>query len=121
MPSFFRIHSDSEGQSHITEEPFEMAPFADTEGSHGNATAMLAVSGIVFRSNPPGYSLAWHCAPRRQYLIALGGLTEIETSDGTVACLKPGDVALVEDTTGKGHTTRAGGGQGRFYAVIPCA
>lgn len=121
MPNVFRIFTTSDGGSSIVREPLAMQPFTDAEGSHGLATPMLSAAGIVFRQNPPGYALDWHCAPRRQYIIALGGVTQIEASDGTVVRMEPGDVALAEDLTGKGHTTRAIGPQARFYAVVPIA
>jgi quercetin dioxygenase-like cupin family protein len=96
-----------------------MQPFVDTEGAHGEGTPMQAARGIVFRVSPPGYVLDWHCAPRRQYAIALSGHAEIEVGDGTVARIGPGDVVLAEDLTGRGHVTRVVGDQPRFYAIVP--
>jgi hypothetical protein len=120
MPIVFRIHNDAAGESHIAREELTMEAFRDSEGSHGMATPMLETKGIVFRSNPPGYALDWHCAPRRQYIIALGGTTEISTSDGDVVRMSAGDIALAEDLQGKGHSTRAVGDEPRFYAIVPC-
>jgi len=119
MPKIWRVFSDSSGQSRIVEMPLEMRPFLDTEGAHGEGTAMLPASGIVFRVSPPGYVLGWHCAPRRQYSVSLSGTAEIEVGDGTVARLGPGDVVLAEDLTGQGHITRVVGNEPRFYAVVP--
>ena len=96
-----------------------MRPFVDTEGAHGEGTAMQSATGIVFRVSPPGYVLSWHCAPRRQYSISLSGAAEIEVGDGTVARVGPGDVVLAEDLTGQGHVTRVVGDQPRFYAIVP--
>src|SRR5437762_8925230 len=77
--------------------PLVMKPFVDTEGAHGEATAMQSAEGIAFRVSPPGYVLDWHCAPRRQYSISLSGQAEIEVGDGTVARVGPGDIVLAED------------------------
>ena len=121
MPKIWRVYSGADGRSHVEEVPLQMHPFVDTEGAHGEATALQAVAGIVFRVSPPGYVLGWHCAPRRQYSISLSGAAEIEVGDGTVVRLGPGDVVLAEDLTGQGHITRAVGDQPRFYAVIPLA
>jgi len=96
-----------------------MKPFVDTEGAHGEATAMQSAEGIAFRVSPPGYVLDWHCAPRRQYSISLSGQAEIEVGDGTVARVGPGDIVLAEDLTGRGHVTRVVGDQPRFYAIVP--
>ena len=119
MPKIWRIYSGSDGESHIEEMPWAMKPFVDTEGAHGEATATQPVTGITFRVSPPGYALPWHCAPRRQYSIALSGRAEIEVGDGTVARVGPGDVVLAEDLTGRGHVTRVVGDQPRYYAVVP--
>lgn len=119
MPKIWRVYSGSDGQSHLAETPLLMQPFVDTEGAHGEATALQSATGISFRVSPPGYVLGWHCAPRRQYSIALSGAAEIEVGDGTVARIGPGDVVLAEDLTGQGHITRVVGDQPRFYAIVP--
>ncbi len=119
MPKIWRVYSGSDGQSHLAQTPLLMTPFTDTEGAYGEATALEAATGISFRVSPPGYVLNWHCAPRRQYSIALSGAAEIEVGDGTVARIGPGDVVLAEDLTGQGHITRVVGDQPRFYAIVP--
>ncbi len=119
MPKIWRVYSGPNGQSRIAEEPLAMRPFVDTEGAHGEATAMQAATGIAFRVSPPGYVLGWHCAPRRQYSISLSGTAEIEVGDGTVTRIGPGDVVLAEDLTGQGHITRVVGEHPRFYAIVP--
>lgn len=119
MPKIWRVYSGADGQSHLEEMPLAMQPFTDTEGAHGQTTAMQGTKGIAFRVSPPGYKLDWHCAPRRQYSISLSGAAEIEVGDGTVARVGPGDVVLAEDLTGRGHVTRVVGDQPRFYAIVP--
>ena len=119
MPKMFRVYSGSDGQSHIAEEPLAMKPFKDTEGAHGEGTELQTAKGIAFRVSQPGYVLDWHCAPRRQYSIALSGSAEIEVGDGTKARVGPGDIVLAEDLTGRGHVTRVVGDQPRFYAIVP--
>ena len=121
MPKIWRVYSGSDGRSHIAEVPLEMKPFVDSEGAHGEAAPTQSVTGLTFRVSPPGYVLSWHCAPRRQYSIALSGQAEIEVGDGTVARIGPGDVVLAEDLTGQGHITRVVGNQPRMYAIVPLA
>jgi quercetin dioxygenase-like cupin family protein len=119
MPRIWRVYSGVDGRSHLAEVDLAMRPFVDTEGAHGEATAMQSATGITFRVSPPGYVLDWHCAPRRQYSISLSGTAEIEVGDGTVARVGPGDVILAEDLTGQGHLTRVVGDEPRFYAIVP--
>jgi hypothetical protein len=53
----------------------------------------------------------WHNAPWRRYVVPLSGRFEVEvSSNGTIKSFGPGDILLAEDTTGKGHKTRAVGG-----------
>jgi len=119
MAKIWRVYSGADGRSHVAEMPLDMKPFVDTEGAHGEGTAMQSAAGSAFRVAPPGYVLDWHCAPRRQYSISLSGTAEIEVGDGTVARLGPGDVLLAEDLTGQGHVTRVVGDQPRLYAIVP--
>jgi len=63
--------------------------------------------GVIFRRTPADQFLAWHPAPRRQYVITLSGAAEVEASDGEVRLVGPGTIMLADDTTGKGHITRS--------------
>jgi hypothetical protein len=54
-------------------------------------------------------------------VIILSGQLEIGLGDGTKQTFGPGDARLVEDTTGKGHTTRTVGDQPCLTATIPLA
>ncbi len=108
----FRLYTGTDGQSHI--EPIELAKTAAwTKG--------LATTQISFREDPVGRFIDWHPAPRRQFVIILSGQLEIGLSDGSKHVFGPGDARLVEDTTGKGHTTRVPGSQPCVTATIPLA
>jgi hypothetical protein len=48
----------------------------------------------------------FHTAPRRQFVVNLSGLVEIEVGDGSTRRLGAGDILLADDTTGQGHITR---------------
>jgi hypothetical protein len=47
-----------------------------------------------------------HNTPRRQIIVHLSGEAEVETSEGDVRRFGPGDLLLLEDVDGLGHTTR---------------
>ena len=119
MPSFLRVYTGDDGESHIEELDFEMQSFVDTEGAHGMSTEVINTPGISFREYQPGYFLDYHTAPRRQYSITLAGEIEIGTPDGTVKHGGPGTVLLAEDLTGSGHFTRVVGDQPRFFIIVP--
>jgi quercetin dioxygenase-like cupin family protein len=62
----------------------------------------------------------WHNAPSwRRYVIPLSGRFEVEVSaDGTVKSFGPGEILLAEDSTGKGHKTRAVGGKDCVWLFV---
>ena len=121
MPTYVRVYTGEDGQSHIEEFEPDFKPFVDTEGAHGDGTPLEGATGITIRRNPPGYFLDFHCAPRRQYAITIAGEVEIGIGDGTVRRLGPGAVLLAEDLTGQGHTTRVVGTEDRITIMVPLA
>lgn len=107
-----RLYTGADGQSHIEEQ---------TLSAHPDLTKPQAAAHIVFGQFPVGTFIDWHPAPRRQYVIILAGQLEIGLGDGTLRRFGPGDARLVEDTTGKGHTTRVVSTEPVLTAVIPLA
>lgn len=97
------LYTDDAGESHFGELDIELSEI----GLGGRLSPMHPATGIVFREVPPTYDLDWHCAPRRQYIINLDNGVEITASDGERRVIGQGEVILVEDTTGKGHLSRA--------------
>ena len=84
-------------------------------------TTATAAQHIFFRQWEPGHFIDWHPAPRRQYIISISGMVEVGLEDGSTHRFMPGDARLVEDTTGKGHTTLVPGDKPVITAVIPLA
>lgn len=98
-----RLYTDAQGESHFEDVDIE---YVETSPS-GRLSKRLPVSGIIFREVPPTYDLDWHTAPRRQYIINLDNGVQITASDGEERIIGAGEVLLVEDTTGKGHLSKA--------------
>ena len=106
----FRLYSGADGESHV--EKIDLARAAEwTKG--------IPTTQISFREDPVARFLDWHPAPRRQFVIILSGQLEIGLRDGSKHVFGPGDARLVEDTTGRGHTTRVHGNQPCVTATIP--
>lgn len=97
-----RIYADAEGESHFEEISI---PLTDA-GPIGFLSQAQRVGTIIFRKVTEQYDYDFHCAPARQYIALMDGEIEIETSLGEVRTFAPGQVLLVEDTTGKGHRSR---------------
>ncbi len=108
----FRLYTSADGKSRIEDQSLT---------SHPTLTTPQTAAHIVFNQLPVGTFIDWHPAPRRQYVIILSGQLEIGLGDGTVRRFGPGDARLVEDTTGRGHTTRVVGTAPVLTAVVPLA
>ena len=104
-----RVYTGDDGESHF--EDVEV-PLKDL-GRIGRLSEPVGATGIVFRETEGDYDLEFHNAPRRQYVINLDGSVELEVGDGTKRLLGSGDILLAEDTTGRGHISRAVDGQRR--------
>ncbi|MFC1922137.1 hypothetical protein ACFLY4_02520 [Chloroflexota bacterium] len=72
---------------------------------------------VRFVELPEGYDQGWHNAPRRQFVILLSGVVEVQTSDNQIRQWGAGDVVLADDVSGKGHQTRAIDGSVRMVYV----
>ena len=112
MKKTWRLYTGPDGQSHI--EAIDIEQKADWLKG-------LPASQISFRVWPKGQFIDWHPAPRRQFVIILSGQLEIGCGDGSKQVFGPGDARLVEDTTGKGHTTRVVNSEPVLTATVPLA
>ena len=113
-----RVHNlyvDANGQSHFRD--IEIVWVEETRS--GKLSKRLPTTGIIFREVPPTYDLDWHPAPLRQYIINLDAGVEITASDGEARKIGAGEVLLVEDTTGKGHLSKALDGRIRHCIFVP--
>lgn len=108
----YRLYTGSDGQSHVEEIDLSRTP----DWTRGQPT-----TNITFREAPVGNFQDWHPAPRRQYVIILSGQLEIGLGDGSKHIFGPGDARLVEDTTGKGHTTATHGNVPCVTCTVPLA
>ena len=92
------LYTGPDGQTHADE--FE-AKFNEK-----NVAMLMQFKGAELHRAKAGAVDDWHNAPRRQYVITLSGRAELEVAGGKKIPVGPGNIDLVEDTTGKGHITR---------------
>lgn len=118
--TYHRIYTDSQGDSHFDVVTVEQtlvraappaAPFYVSEDG--------PASKYRFYTFEPGWIGELHPAPTRQFLALLSGEVEMETTDGTVRRFGPGDLVLLEDTSGKGHVTRNTSDGYATFLVVP--
>ena len=79
----------------------------DTGRINLRQSELRPATNIFFRETSGDYNWDWHNASRRQFLIVIKGKMEIVVGDGSQRQFGPGDVLLAEDTTGRGHISRA--------------
>ena len=112
-----RIHNlyeDAAGVSHFRDVEVE---WKEQRGNARNS-AMLPATGVMFRERLDDYDVDWHPAPRRQYVINLSGGVHITAGDGETRYIGPGEIVLVEDTTGRGHISKFVGGALRHMLFV---
>jgi len=110
-----RIYTGDDGESHFEDVDIALLD----RGAVGALSEPIPARSVVLRETDGDYDLGWHNAPRRQFVVMLsGGSVELEVGDGTVRRLGRGDILLAEDTTGRGHQSRAVDGVPRVSLFI---
>ncbi|MCG6901724.1 MAG: cupin domain-containing protein [Rhodobacter sp.] len=110
---YLRLFVGDDGESHIgeIEAQFSLVDYAPPAPALELADPVPASRHIMVRF-PAGWDSGLHPSPQRQLFVVLSGQIEGAASDGFVMRLGPGDVLLMEDTSGKGHTARVVGDEG---------
>ena len=91
----YRLYTGSDGESHLEEIKAEAL----------QAIKITGTMSFSVQERAPGHFMDFHPAPFRRWQVGLVGRTIIGLSNGTSHTFVPGDVRLIEDITGKGHTT----------------
>jgi hypothetical protein len=99
-----RVYSGADGQSYA--EDVEMKLGAVDKLGLEQSEAVKASSANFVRF-PANFLEDWHQAHARRYVITLTGRGEAEIGGGPRIAMEPGRVVLFEDTSGKGHISRA--------------
>ena len=109
-----RIYAGSDGESHFEDIH---VPLHDA-GDIGSLSRVFPATGVIFRETDGLYDYHWHNAPCRQLVLMLEGGVEIEASDGEKRIFDSGDILLAEDTSGRGHISKAVNQQARKSVFI---
>jgi hypothetical protein len=105
MNGYVRLYTGSDGESHFEDR--------------SDVTVGFAAKELHFRHVEATSAPVRRNAPERRFIIHLRGSVEVQASDGEVRRFGPGDIVLLEDTTGAGHTTRALNGEARDTLFVP--
>ena len=108
---YVRMYNDAEGESHFQDltvglEERDFAPPA----APAYVAPFLEASGTLFFGVQPGWGGETpHPTPQRQLFSILRGTVELTVSDGERRQLGPGDLLLLDDTEGRGHSSHVVG------------
>ena len=102
-----RLYADADGESHFEDLGIDLA-LTD----YAPPAPPLSLSSFTpatrfgFMNAPAAWSRDWHPTSTRNIFFVLTGEWEVTASDGESRRFGAGSVLLVEDTTGKGHSSR---------------
>lgn len=117
---YVQLTVDDQGETHLRDAELEMS-----EADYRPPAPLIFVSHahessvIQFVRLPAGWEGKSFTVPSKQFLIIVSGEISITVSDGENRMFKAGDVILMDDTHGKGHTTRVSGSHDCLAAVAP--
>jgi hypothetical protein len=119
---YTRVYADAGGETHFAEleTPGETIQAVESD-LVGAVSITFPVEGVYFREVVEEASPVPHNAPYPLFIVGLRGTFSVEVSDGEIREFPPRSVVLVEDTTGKGHTTRRVGDEARATLMAPVA
>jgi quercetin dioxygenase-like cupin family protein len=105
--TYVRLFSDDQGATHFEEI---QSALARVDFAYGMpplfVSEEVAAQASSFFGAPAGWESDWHPSSGRHLFAVLTGVWEVTASDGETRTFSKGDVLLVEDTTGKGHTSK---------------
>ena len=93
--AIYRVFSDADGESHIEDLKLE---------EHPELGELINVSEVRVQEFDGSRHRDFNPLPERRLIIHLSGEVEIGASDGAKRVLRAGDIRLMEDVTGKGHS-----------------
>jgi hypothetical protein len=117
--SYVRLVSDATGNSHFAPVDITMTTrnFAPPAPSF-DVSELGPASRVGFLRVPRGWVGEPHCSPVRMWIFVLSGEMEFEASDGEIRPGVSGTAILLEDTTGKGHSSRVVGNADAVLALV---
>ncbi len=105
---YVRLFSGADGESHFEDVSVDLTPtdFAPPAAPL-NVAALFGADRCSFvGAFPDWHGETPHPSPHRQFFCTLTGEFEVTTSDGQMRRFPAGSLLLLDDTSGKGHSTR---------------
>ena len=120
--TYLHLYTDADGMTHFRVEKFDFSVL-DEPGARPSLSyhEIMGSSKASLVKLNRGAVEDWHTAPRKQFAVVIQGEVELTAGDGEVRRLTPGSIALLADTSGKGHITKAIGAADHIALMIPVA
>jgi redox-sensitive bicupin YhaK (pirin superfamily) len=107
--AIYRVFSGSNGESHIEEMSLE---------EHPELGSLTNLSEVKVQQFDGTRKMDFHPLPERRLIIHLSGEVEIGTSDGSKQVFRAGDIRLMEDVSGRGHSHLDRSPSSAVYVVL---
>ena len=117
---YARLFADDSGESHFDdiEIQFMATDYVQSAGPL-DFSPSLPASQVAFMRAPAGWVSDFHVSSARNMFVVLSGVWEVTASDGESRRFAAGSALLVEDTTGKGHSSRIVSDTESVAVVVP--
>jgi len=116
MVHITRLFADGHGHARFEDTEISFTP-ENPPADAMSVSPPWPASAVLFGRGPAGGSHAEQPEHRRQLVIGVAGSVEV-TATGETRTFGPGDVLLVEDTTGFGHSSRSPEGFVAAFVVL---
>jgi redox-sensitive bicupin YhaK (pirin superfamily) len=93
--AIYRVFASDDGESHIEEISL---------GDRPELGALTNLTEVRVQEFDGSRNMDFHPLPERRLIVHLSGEVEIGASDGSKQLFGAGDIRLMEDTTGRGHS-----------------
>jgi redox-sensitive bicupin YhaK (pirin superfamily) len=107
--AIYRVFAGPDGESHIEEIALDDRP---------ELGSLMNVAEVKVQKFDEPRNMDFHPLPERRLIVHLSGEVEIGASDGSKQVFRAGDVRLMEDTAGRGHTHVDRGPTSAAYIIL---
>jgi hypothetical protein len=105
--TYARLYATEDGESHFEQVEVELSLIDYVpQAPPLSLSEMSGANEFGFMQAPSGWASDWHPSSARSLFVVLSGEWEVTASDGESRRFRVGSVLLVDDTSGKGHSSR---------------
>ena len=116
MVPITRLFADEQGHARFEDIELPLTPGDPTPDALSVSPPWQAAA-VLFGRGPAGGSHPEQPEHRRQFVIGISGRVEV-TATGETRTFGPGDILLVEDTEGFGHSSQSAEGFLAAFVVL---